>query len=582
MKLNHKYRLLLKYIFKYKKYITGGGLTMISGVILIIPTPLLTMYLIDDVLPAANMKALIYICLLCVLILLIKAVCDNFQNYYFAKLNNFVIFDIEQDIIQSYQKTSTQYRHQKQTGYIMSRINDDPSQLHSLFANTLLNLLKDIITLIVGVIIIFNIHWKLAFVSIALLPVFVIFTNKFHHKLKKLSRIVIELNAQYKRKLQESISMIDTFFIFNALKYDTEKLIQKKKMYIQADIKKIITSNIGGSIISIIAGLAPILVICYGFFEIMNGRLTLGEFIAFNSFIGYVLGPTNRIVSTSLSMQQSIVAWDRVYEILTLHSNNKQNKIYRVSGGNIEFTNVSLLFDDKLILKDINLKIKKNTVIAIVGESGGGKSSLVSLLTGINKCNKGSIFLDDNNINEIVDLNDAIALVDQEPSMLAGTVIENITMGVNNIQFEEILKAAKIANIHEYIMSLPEQYNTVIDEKGKNMSIGQKQRLAITRCIVRKPKIFIMDEPTANLDLETEKNILESISPFIKSRTSIIISHRLTSITFVDEIIAIKNGTILEIGNHESLINKKGYYYNLWQQQHNSLTREPVGENCNI
>jgi ABC-type bacteriocin/lantibiotic exporter with double-glycine peptidase domain len=415
-------------------------------------------------------------------------------------------------------------------------------------------------------IIIFNIHWKLAFVSIALLPVFIVFTNKFHHKLKKLSRVVIELNAQYKKKLQESISMIDTFFIFNALKYDTEKLTQKKKTYIQADIKKNIVSNIGGSIISIIAGLVPILVICYGFFEIMNGRLTLGEFIAFNSFIGYVLGPTSRIVSTSLSIQQSVVAWDRVYEILTLHS-SKHNKIRKVSGGNIEFENVSLLFDDKLILEDINLKIKSNTITAIVGESGGGKSSLVSLLTGVNKCSKGAVYIDKANINEIADLNNSIALVDQEPSMFAGTVIENITMGLSDIPFEEIVKAAKIANIHEYVMSLPEQYNTVIDERGKNMSIGQKQRLAITRCIVRNPRIFIMDEPTANLDLETEKNILESISSFIKSRTSIIISHRLPSITFVDEIIAVKNGKILERGNHESLINNKKYYYNLWQQQ---------------
>lgn len=568
MKFNAKYILLYKYIMKYKKNIICGGLMMILGIILIIPTPLLTMYLIDNVLPASNIKLLISISLLCVFILLFKAVCDNIQVYYFSKLNNLVIFDIELDMLLSYQKSSTQYRHQQQTGYIMSRISDDPAQLQNLFANTLLYLLKDIITLIVGMIIIFNIHWKLAFVSISLLPVFVVFINKFHHKIKKISSTLFELNALHKKKLQESISMIDTFHIFNALKYDTIKLIRRKKEYIRADMKKTVIYNIGNSIISIIAGLGPIFVICYGFYEIMKGHLTLGEFIAFNSFIGYIFGPTNRIVSASLNIQQSIVAWNRVYDIITLNNkDNRQQKKHKISVGNIEFVNVNLSFNDKLILKNINLQIKKNTVVAIVGESGGGKSSLVSLLTGINKSSSGNIYIDNKDINELTNLNNSVAMVDQEPLLFVGTVLENITMGIKDISFEEIVKAAKNSSIHEYIMSLPDQYNTVIDERGKNMSIGQKQRLAITRCIVRDPKIFIMDEPTANLDLETEKNILESIFPFIKSRTSVIISHRLSSITFVDEIIVMKNGEIYETGTHEVLINKKGYYYKLWKQQ---------------
>jgi ABC-type bacteriocin/lantibiotic exporter with double-glycine peptidase domain len=275
----NKYRILYKYFKKHIKWAIIGGVMMILGVSLLIPTPLLTMYLIDTVLPSSNIKALIYISILCVIILIVKAICDNVQQFFFVRFNHMTVFDIQLDILKSFQKSSTHYRHHKQSGYLMSRITDDPNQIQSLFADTLISLMKDIITLIIGVIIIFYLHFKLAFVTIALLPFFIIFIKKYNQKIKKMSKELLELNAQYKKKLQESLSMIDTFTIFNALNYDTIKLIQKKKEYIRADIKRNVVGNIGGAIISIISGIGPIIVLIYGFYEIMMKRLTLGELL---------------------------------------------------------------------------------------------------------------------------------------------------------------------------------------------------------------------------------------------------------------------------------------------------------------
>jgi ABC-type multidrug transport system fused ATPase/permease subunit len=270
-----------------------------------------------------------------------------------------------------------------------------------------------------------------------------------------------------------------------------------------------------------------------------------------------------------MNMQKSIVAWDRIVEIINMNSDSekKKEKKHVKLEGNIKFENANLSYGNQEILSNINLNIRKRKTVALVGESGGGKSSLISLLTGINKCTSGNLYIDGININEIYNYNNNISLVEQEPVLFSGSILENITMGNRHISFDEVVNAAQIANIHEYILSLPQKYNTQIDERGKNMSIGQKQRLAITRSIVKNPIIFIMDEPTANLDLKTEKNIFESISSYLKTRTSIIASHRLPSITFVDEILVIENGNLIEQGTHEVLLNKKGYYYNLWNKQ---------------
>lgn len=571
MKLSEKYRVLYRYLTKYKRWAIIGGSAMILGVLLLIPTPLLTMHLIDVVLPSSDVRNLIIICCLCVLVLLLKACCDNVQNYYFGKFNQMVIFDIQMSILKVFQNLSTHYRHQRQTGYLMSRLNDDPAKLQSLFADTLLYIVKDVITLIVGLVIIFSIHWKLAIASIILLPLFILFLKKYNLKIRNLSKPLFESNALYQKKLMESLSLIDTFHVFNAFKYDTIKLVNKKKEYIRADIRKVIIYNIGGSIISIIAGLGPIIVIAYGFFEIMQNRLTLGEFIAFTSFIGYIFGPTSRIVSSSLSMQQSFVAWDRIYEILLLKDNKTRGVKLRNIQGNIEFNNVSLCYADKKILNNISLTITTGKTIAIVGESGGGKSSLVSLITGLNKCTSGDLLIDGININQIDNFNNQIALVEQEPVLFTGTIKDNITFGNNNITIEDVEKAAQIANISDYIESLPQQYETSIDERGHNMSIGQKQRIAIARCIVRNPSIFIMDEPTASLDLDTEYKIINSIKDFLKTRTSIIISHRISSVTFVDEIIVVKDGSIVEVGTHSHLMDQNGYYAHLWHTQNNNI-----------
>jgi len=564
----NKWKVLYGYLKRYKKKALCGALFMALNVLALLPTPLLTKYVIDTVIPAKNIELLVIICLVCIFILIFSGICGILQNYFFGNFNYNVVFDIQFDILKTIRKTSAKYRNKTQTGYLMSRINDDPSRLQSLFAETFVSLAKDLIILLIGGTIIFVLNWKLALLSIILLPFFIFSLEYFGIKIRNISTILFEYTAQFTKKLQESVSLMDTFFIFNAEQNDTEQLKSKQKTVINTSIKKLIIQSTAGSIISIIGGIGPIIVLWFGVSQIIQGNMTLGALIAFNTFLGYIFGPTSRIINTFLNMQQSLAALDRVYEMLTLIPETDDLKKYEQTtqkiDGKIEFQNVSFKYDEDYILSDIHLSIPAKQTIAIVGESGSGKSTLISLITQLNKCTEGSLFIDDQILSSIINYRKQIALVQQEPALIVASVKENIKIGKPDATDDEITEAAKKANIHDFVMSLPEKYETLVDERGLNMSIGQKQRLAIARCIIRNPAIFIMDEPTSNLDFSTERLLMDALKDFIKSRTTIIVAHRLSSITFADKIIVLNNGMVAEEGTHENLLSKNGLYKKLW------------------
>jgi len=567
--MKNRWKVLYNYLKRYKKEGFLGGGFMILNVIALLPTPLLTMYLIDTIIPSKDIAMLVVICVICICILITSGIFGILQNYFFGKFNYNVIFDIQFDILQQIRQTSASYRNKQQTGYLMSRMNDDPGRLQSLFAETFVSLFKDMIILLVGGTIIFILDWKLALLSIVLLPFFIFALQYFGGKIRKISSLLFEYSAQFTKKLQESVSLMDTFFIFNAEQSDTSDLKEKQKTVIKTGINKIIIKSIAGSIVSVIGGAGPIIVLWFGITQIINGNMTLGTLIAFNTFLGYIFGPTSRIINTVLNMQQSLAALDRVYEMLDLipdadNLKKVEEKDLKITG-KIDLKNVSFKYEEDSVLSDINISIFAKQTVAIVGESGSGKSTLISLITQLNQNYEGSIYIDDYLLSSIKNYRQQIALVHQEPSLIVATIKENIKIGKPEATENEVIEAASKANIHDFIMSLPSQYDTLVDERGLNMSIGQKQRIAIARCIIRDPVIFIMDEPTSSLDLSTERLLMDSLKDFMKSRTTIIVAHRLSTVTFADKIIVLNKGAVEEEGTHEKLLMNMGLYCKLWQ-----------------
>ncbi|OFX26466.1 MAG: hypothetical protein A2041_00570 [Bacteroidetes bacterium GWA2_31_9b] len=568
-----KFNCLKQYLIKPKKYAIWGGVAMIFNILLMLPTPLITMYLIDQILPQKDFPMLSLVSGLLVIFILFKFISSYFQNLYFVKFNELVIFHIQIDLNEKIQSFTARYRQKLQTGYLMSRISNDPNRLHGLFATILLTAVSDILTFIVGLIIIFFIHWKLALASLFILPFFIYAINYFSKKIRDTAEVTYEESAQVYKKMQESISLIDTFLMFNAQKYDAIKLVQRMRKSVVSYIHLSVLSSLSMNIAALISGIGPVVVIWYGMYEIMNGNLTLGELIAFNAFIGYLFGPANRLMNANSSIQQSLAAWDRIYEILNEKKNvlkkskkNVRNKIL----GHVSFQNVAFSYDDQPVLKNINLEIAPKSILGIVGESGCGKSTLVSLIPVLNEKNEGEIFIDDLQVGDynVNTLRDQIAYVNQEPLLFNNTILNNIKLGNKNASRDEIIHAAHLAKISDFIESLPDGYDSIVDERGLNMSVGQKQRIAIARAILKKPSILILDEFTSNLDSESEYDLFETLKDFMKERTTIIVAHRLSTLKYANKIVVLDKGCIVEEGSHQDLMKLEGSYSNLFNKQH--------------
>ena len=317
-----------------------------------------------------------------------------------------------------------------------------------------------------------------------------------------------------------------------------------------------------------------IAILWIGTIQVLNGIISIGTLLTFNALLAYFLTPIENIVNFQSTLQSAIVAAERLEEIIEYDSDKNKEELNKIKfinlKGDIEFKNLKFRYGSRaLILDNINIKIRENEKIALVGESGSGKTTVSKLLMKFYPINEGEIIINNSNINDIDTeiLREKIAYISQETFLFNKTIFENLTIGKNNISYEQVIEACKKAQIHDFINTLPARYNTVIEENGSNFSGGQRQRLSIARAILKNPDILIMDEATSNLDSITEKVINNTMNDFMKNKTAIIIAHRLSTIQNCDNIYVLEKGKVIENGNHNELINKKGFYYNLWSNQ---------------
>lgn len=606
---------------------TVGALCMLLGVGLLLPIPLLTMYLIDQVIPTGQFELVLTICGICLIVLLLTGLCSVGQRYFFERFDLGVATDIQLALVTKLQRLSPLFRHAQQTGYLMARVQDDPDRLQSLFANSIVAFSKDILILLVGTTVLFVLNWHLALAALALLPFFVFTISIFSKRIRRISEEFYERSAQYSKKLEESIGLLDTIIALEIQDYDRKKISTKLNELILTGIRQAKIQGWAGALTAFVGGLAPLVVIGYGIWEIFAGNLTLGGLIAFNSFVGYVFGPSSRLVGSILGMQQGTVAWQRIHSILNMEEpncknneeiNNEEIKIEKVNefeninkknidlnekikikntnendsdkkienekilqnekystdyskknlnqADGLEIENVTVEYDGRLALQHINLHIVDGQTIALVGESGSGKSTLLRTIAGLTEYSAGSVKANGKTVN-FGARHKSFAILDQEPVLFHDTIANNIRLAAPQANLQQIIEATQQAQIHDFIKSLPKGYNTMVDDRGINLSVGQKQRIALARCILRKPKLLLLDEPTSNLDTRSEEQLLHDLRPFINSRTTIIAAHRLHTISTMEHIVVLKNGQIVEQGNHQQLIDLHGEYHTLWALQ---------------
>ena len=529
--------------------------------------------LLDNILPYGLMKTLHILSFGIIGLYILQVVLSGFRAHLLLYLSQKLDIALLLGYYEHVLKLPMNFFGTRKVGEIISRF-QDAGHVRDAISGATLTIMIDTLMVLIGGVILYMQNGLLFGVAFIIVVLYAVIVLGFNKALKKGNQKQMEDNAQLTSYLVESLNGIQTVKAFNAERKVNLETEGKFIKLLRSIFKLALTTNVQAILKGLVELIGGVVILWIGAYQVLKGNMSVGTLITFNSLLGYFLGPMKNLINLQPELQTAIVAAERLGEILDLDIECDENEEKKIKPnkfeGDIQLKNIDFRYGTRqLILKDISMNIQKGERIALVGESGCGKTTLVKLLLNFYPIEKGEILIDGNNVLDInrEALRERIAYVPQETFLFSGTILENLSLGSSEIEMEQIVEATKMARAHDFINELPLRYNTHLEENGTNLSGGQRQRLAITRAILKKPDILILDEATSNLDSITEAAIENTINTFSKGMTTIIIAHRLSTIKRCDKIFVIDKGEIIEQGSHQELMAQKGRYHELWQEQ---------------
>ncbi|HEX5564038.1 MAG TPA: ABC transporter ATP-binding protein [Sporosarcina sp.] len=508
------------------------------------------------------------------LFFIIRPPVEYYRQYFAQYVSNKILYDIRENLYAHLQRLGLRYYSNTRAGEVISRVINDVEQTKNFVVIGLMNVWLDLATIVIATCIMLTMDVPLTIVTLLAFPFYAYSVKHFFGKLRDLTRKRSQALADVQSYLHERVSGISIIKSFALEDKEQERFDETNGNFLDKAIDHTKWNAKAFAVVNTITDVAPLLVISYAGYQVINGSLSVGVMVAFIAYIDRLYNPLRRLVNASTSLTQSFASMDRVFELMEepydIKDKSGAKALPRIEG-EIQFDHVGFSYGEaeEPVLRDVNFTVKPGETVALVGMSGGGKSTIVSLIPRFYDVTHGSIRIDGYDLRDVQlkSLRDQIGLVLQDSILFSDSVKSNILMGNPDATEEEMIAAAKAANAHDFIESLPQGYDTTVGERGVKLSGGQKQRIAIARVFLKNPPLLILDEATSALDLESEALIQESLERLASDRTTVIVAHRLSTITHADKIFVIDHGELKEVGNHEELMAQEGIYYNLFQVQ---------------
>jgi subfamily B ATP-binding cassette protein MsbA len=527
---------------------------------------------LDGLLLKKGMEMLLILPIVIILLFLFKGIFEYGQAYLMNYVGLRIVADIREKLYNHLQILSLSFFTKTPTGILISRITNDVNLIQGSVSNAITGLLKDVFTVLGLIAVVFYRDWKLGIIALLIFPLSIIPIKEFGKRLRKFSRKSQQRMGSITTFLHETIAGNRIVKAFNMEEYEKRRFAEENNRFFKIVLKRVKIRAFSHPLMELLGGIAVAIIIWVGGYRVIRGELTPGAFFSFMTALLMLYAPIRDLNKVNLEVQEGLAAAIRVFELLDTDPEIEDEEgaipLPPVSEV-VKFQNVSFKYDEEIVLKDIALDVKVGEVIALVGMSGAGKTSLVNLLPRFYDVNKGQILIDGHDIRKVTikSLRDQMALVTQQTILFNDTARNNIAYGSLKCSDQEIIEAAKAANAHDFIQRLPQGYETIIGEQGVKLSGGERQRLSIARALLKNAPILILDEATSSLDSDSETEVQKALEELMRGRTVFVIAHRLSTIRNAHRIIVLSDGQIVEEGTHEELIALGGEYRRLYDLQ---------------